>query len=273
MASNPELPKLKDPLFLKFSSGTTLKISIATSLVLLFLWWLATSQQWIKPLFLPSPGTVIERFALLVTDGFADSTLLDHSQASLYRVFSALFLACVTAIPIGILMATNDVFKGVLDPIIEFYRPLPPLAYLPLMIIWLGIGETAKIMLIFLAIFAPICLSTRAGVRSVDREKILAASSLGASKLQIILHIVIPGALPEILTGIRVGIGFGWTTLVAAEMVAATAGLGFMVLNAKDFLATDVVITGIFVIGFIAYGFDLFMRLLETWLVPWKGKS
>ena len=170
-------------------------------------------------------------------------------------------------------MGVNDVVKGVLDPVIEFYRPLPPLAYLPLMIIWLGIGETAKIALIFLAIFAPVCLSTRAGVKSVAREKILAASTLGARPMQIIWHVVIPGALPEILTGIRVGIGFGWTTLVAAEMVAATAGLGFMVLNAKDFLATDVVVSGILVIGLIAYGFDVLMRFLEKWWVPWKGKA
>ena len=102
---------------------------------------------------------------------------------------------------------------------------------------------------------------------------ILAAATLGASRFQIIRHIVLPGAMPEILTGLRVGIGFGWTTLVAAEMVAATAGLGFMVLNAKDFLATDVVLTGILVIGGIAYGFDMIMRLLERWLVPWKGRD
>ncbi len=266
------MSELKDPLMLKFSQRTTFVISLVTTLILLSLWWFVTANGWIKPLFLPSPLAVFNKFVSLMQDGFANSTLWEHAQASLFRVFTAFGLACLTAIPIGILMGTNDFFKGVLDPMIEFYRPLPPLAYLPLMIIWLGIGELAKIVLIFLAVFAPICLSTRAGVRSVAREKILAASTLGASKAQIIWHIVLPGALPEILTGMRVGIGFGWTTLVAAEMVAATAGLGFMVLNAKDFLATDVVITGIFVIGFIAYGFDLLMRLLERWLVPWKGQ-
>jgi taurine transport system permease protein len=158
-----------------------------------------------------------------------------------------------------------------LDPLIEFYRPLPPLAYLPLVIIWLGIGELAKVVLIFLAVFAPICLNTRAGVRAVPREQLLAAASLGASRMQLIRHVVLPAALPEILTGMRVGIGFGWTTLVAAEMVAAESGLGFLVLNAKDFLATDVVIAGIFVIGVIAYGFDLALRWVEAKVVPWKG--
>ncbi len=264
---------MKDPLYFKLAPRQTLMISAITSVLVIALWAVATLSGWIKPLFLPSPVAVLQRIQQLFVEGFANSTLIEHTWASLFRVFGAFFLACITAIPIGIFMGINDMFKGILDPLIEFYRPLPPLAYLPLIIIWLGIGEMAKIVLIYLAIFAPVCLSTRAGVRSVAREKVLAASTLGASRLQIIRHIVIPGALPEILTGIRVGIGFGWTTLVAAEMVAATAGLGFMVLNAKDFLATDVVVSGIFVIGLIAYGFDLLMRGLERWWVPWKGKG
>lgn len=264
---------VKDPLFRHFPPRRTLIISLLTSLVILGLWWLVTAMGWVKPLFLPAPGQVFERLLDLFTTGFAGSTLTEHAQASLFRVFSAFALACLTAIPIGLLMGIHDLAKGILDPIIEFYRPLPPLAYLPLIIIWLGIGETAKVVLIYLAVFAPICLSTRAGVRSVAREKILAAATLGASKFQILRHVVLPGAMPEILTGMRVGIGFGWTTLVAAEMVAATAGLGFMVLNAKDFLATDVVLTGILVIGAIAYAFDMCMRLLEKWLVPWKGQD
>lgn len=264
--------RVEDPLFKRYPRRTTLIISLVTTLLLLALWWTTTAFGWVKPLFLPSPQTVIERIGDLSTSGFADATLWEHARASLWRVFGAFVLAVLTAVPIGIVMGIHDFAKGVLDPVIEFYRPLPPLAYLPLIIIWLGIGETAKVVLIYLAMFAPICLSTRAGVRAVAREKILAAATLGAAKWQIVWHIVLPGALPEILTGMRVGIGFGWTTLVAAEMVAATAGLGFMVLNAKDFLATDVVIAGIFVIGFVAYGFDLLMRWLEGKLVPWKGR-
>ncbi len=264
---------VKDPLFRVYPAKKTFIISLVTSLLLLGLWWLVTAMGWVKPLFLPSPGQVLSKLIELCSIGFANATLWEHAQASLLRVFSAFALACLTAIPIGIFMGIHDLVKGILDPVIEFYRPLPPLAYLPLVIIWLGIGETAKIVLIYLAVFAPVCLSTRAGVRSVAREKILAAATLGATRAQIIRHIVLPGALPEILTGLRVGIGFGWTTLVAAEMVAATAGLGFMVLNAKDFLATDVVLTGILVIGGIAYGFDMIMRMLEKWLVPWKGQE
>jgi taurine transport system permease protein len=169
-------------------------------------------------------------------------------------------------------MGVSRVARGLFDPIIEFYRPLPPLAYLPLVIIWLGIGEFPKIFLIFLAIFAPMAISARAGVRSVSTEQIHAAYAMGATRQQVIWHVILKAALPEIFTGMRIGIGVGWTTLVAAEMVAAERGLGFMVLNSAQFLASDAVIMGIIVIGLFAFGFDLIVRYLERIMIPWKGK-
>jgi taurine transport system permease protein len=162
--------------------------------------------------------------------------------------------------------------RGIFDPPIEFYRPLPPLAYLPLVVIWFGIDEASKVILIYLACFAPLALSARAGVRSVSIEQIHAAYSMGATRRQVVWHVVMPAATPEILTGMRIAIGFGWTTLVAAEMVAANAGLGQMVLNASNFLRTDIVVMGIIVIGVVAYGFDLLMRFIERAVVPWKGR-
>jgi taurine transport system permease protein len=252
--------------------GASALISLLTVLALLGSWWLITAFGYIKPLFLPSPAAVVAQFLDVATDGFGGSTLLEHTLWSLYRVFAAFLLACLTAIPIGIGMGVNRVLRGVFDPPIEFYRPIPPLAYLPLIIIWFGIGDLGKVVLIYLAVFAPLALNARAGVRSVSLEQIHAAYSLGASRLQVIRHVILPAALPEILTGMRIGIGFGWTTLVAAEMVAATAGLGYMVLNAAEFLRSDVVIMGIVVIGALAYLFDLLMRRIERALVPWKGR-
>jgi taurine transport system permease protein len=252
--------------------GRSFMVSTITVLALFLLWWVATHFGWIPPLFLPSPEAIVLRFAKVLEEGFAGASLWEHTWASLVRVFGAFFLACAIAIPIGIGMGVNRLLRGIFDPLIEFYRPIPPLAYLPLTIIWLGIGESQKIVLIFLAIFAPMALSTRAGVRSVAIEQIHAAYSMGASRAQIIRHIILPAALPEILTGMRIGIGFGWTTLVAAEMVAASAGLGYMVLSGSEFLVTEVVILGILIIGAIAYVFDLGMRWLERTLVPWKGK-
>jgi taurine transport system permease protein len=139
------------------------------------------------------------------------------------------------------------------------------------MIIWFGIGETSKVLLIFLSVFAPVALGARSGVRSAAIEQIHAAYSFGATRWQVLRHVILPAAMPEILTAMRIGIGFGWTTLVAAEMVAATRGIGYMVLSASQFLQTAVVIMGIVVIAGIAYLFDLLMRLIERKVVPWKG--
>lgn len=252
--------------------GNSGMISLVTALVLIGSWFLVTGMGWVKPLFLPSPFAVYDKFILALTDGVANSTLIQHTMASLGRVLGAFVLACVTAIPVGIMMGMSRVVRGLFDPVIEFYRPLPPLAYLPLVIIWLGIGELPKVFLIFLAIFAPMAIAARAGVRSVSTEQIHAAYAMGASQRQVISHVIMKAALPEIFTGMRIGIGVGWTTLVAAEMVAAHRGLGFMVLNAAQFLASDIVIMGIIVIGVFAFAFDLFIRYLERVLIPWKGR-
>lgn len=253
-------------------NGSSGWLSLLTVVALFALWQVATSAGWVKPLFLPSPEAVWQQFIEVSQEGFADNTLLTHIGWSALRVFGAFALALLTAVPIGIMMGVNRIARGIFDPIVEFYRPLPPLAYLPLVVIWMGIGEGSKVLLIYLAMFAPLALSARAGVRSVAIEQIHAAYSMGASRRQVLLHVIMPAALPEILTGMRIAIGFGWTTLVAAEMVAATAGLGFMVLSASKFMVTDVVVMGILVIGFMALLFDLAMRWLERRWVPWKGK-
>jgi taurine transport system permease protein len=253
--------------------GSSLWMSIVSSLAMLLLWWVATHSGWIKPLFLPKPETIWLAFKQAVAGDLDNHTLLVHFGWSMYRVFSAFLLAVIIGIPVGIAMGVSRIARGIFDPPIEFYRPLPPLAYLPLMIIWFGIGEGAKIMLLFLAIFAPVALAARAGVKSVSQEQIQAALSMGASQRQVVQHVILPGALPEILVGLRIGMGVGWTTLVAAEMVAADAGLGKMVYNASNFLRTDVVILGIIVIGVVAYLFELLMRWIERRAVPWRGKA
>ena len=253
--------------------GPSTLISVVTVAALFALWWIATHFGWIRDIFLPTPEKIVTSFAdAWKGDIQGGRPLLEHFWASLMRVFAAFLLAVVTAIPAGIGMGVSRIARGIFDPPIEFYRPLPPLAYLPLIVIWFGIEETAKVILIYLACFAPLAMAARAGVKSVMIEQINAAYSMGASKWQVIWHVVIPAAMPEIFTGMRIAIGFGWTTLVAAEMVAATTGLGQMVLNASNFLRTDVVIMGIVVIGGVAYLFDLLMRYVERAVVPWKGK-
>ncbi|WP_116136509.1 taurine ABC transporter permease TauC [Trinickia diaoshuihuensis] len=247
-------------------------ISAGTVAALVFLWWLSTRFGWIAPLFLPSPGQVVHQFQVVSTRGYMDATLGQHLWASLQRILAAFGAALATAIPCGVLIGRSRIARGVLDPLIEFYRPIPPLAYLPLIVIWFGIGEFAKALLIYLAIFAPIATSTANGVRNVDVAKLRAAQALGASNGQLIRYVVLPHALPDVLSGTRIGLGVGWSTLVAAELIAATRGLGFMVQSASQYLATDVVLVGILVIAFIAFALELGLRALQRRLVPWSGR-
>jgi taurine transport system permease protein len=254
-------------------AGKTARISIVTILLLLALWWAATGLHLVPPLFLPTPGEVVTQFVAIAQDGYANATLWQHLSASLSRISIAAAIALALAVPIGLVMGLNRWAKGIFDPPIEFYWPLPPLAYLPLMIIWLGIGELSKVTLLALAMFAPICLSAQAGVRSVPLERVNTALSLGATRWQLFRYIVLPSALPEILTGFRIALGVGWGTLVAAELIASTRGIGYMIMSASNFLATDVVFVGIAVIAAWAFVFSYALRWFEAVLVPWKGKS
>jgi taurine transport system permease protein len=254
-------------------SLSTRWISGLTLVVLLALWWAVTASGLIEPLFLPSPAAVLQKAWLLATSGYMDSTLWQHLGASLGRIGLALGFAVLTAIPVGIAIGHSRIARGVLDPLIEFYRPIPPLAYLPLIVIWCGIGELSKVLLIYLAIFAPIAIATATGVRTVDPTRLRAAQSLGATRSQLIRHVIVPSALPDILTGVRIGLGVGWSTLVAAELIAATSGLGFMVQSAAQFLVTDVVVLGILVIALIAFAMEMGLRALQRKLVPWHGQA
>ncbi|TGQ04931.1 MULTISPECIES: ABC transporter permease subunit [unclassified Mesorhizobium] len=254
------------------ASTSTFGISLVTLTGLIALWFLAARFGWASPLFLPSPADVLTQFGAVAADGYANGTLLDHALASLGRIAAALGVGIFVGIPLGLLMGLNRWVKGIFSVPIDLYWGLPPLAYLPLLIIWLGIGETSKIVLLSLSTFAPICFAAQAGVRSVPVERINAALSLGASRLQLFTSIVLPSALPEILTGLKIAIGAGLSTLVAAELIAAQSGLGYMIMSAANFLATDVVFVGLIVIAVLAFAFTSGMRWLEHRLIPWKGK-
>ncbi len=255
------------------ASGQGRKWSIVSILALLITWVVICELEVVPPLFWPSPMAVLEKFYMIAVEGYRGHTLFGHFAISLYRVMSGFLLGCFFGVLLGITMGLSSIVRGLFDPIIELYRPVPPLAYIPIIIIWMGIGDSGKIMLLFLATFAIMVINARSGVHSVTVEKIHAAYSLGATRWQVLRHVILVNALPEIFTGMRVSMGVCWATLVAAEMVAATAGIGWMVLNAARYLRTDIVIMGVIVMGVIGYGFDLIMRLMERKLIPWRGKT
>ncbi len=226
-----------------------------------------------QPLYLPSPDAVFMRFIDLIRDGYKNTPLYEHVGYSLFRVIAGFFFGSLVGIPLGYAMGLSGWFRGWFDPIVEFMRPVPPLALIPLVIIWFGIGETGKVVLLFLAALWIMAIAARAGVAGVNISKIRAAYSLGASKSQIMRHVIVPNSLPEIFTGARVAMGVCWGTVVAAELVAAQKGVGMMIMNASRFSQTDIVIVGIIIIGAIGFGIDVLMRLAERYLVPWKGQS
>ncbi len=226
-----------------------------------------------EALFLPPPEAVWKRFMTLNAEGYQNIGLWENVFWSLIRVVIGFALGCIFGIPLGFAMGLNSWMRGWFNPIVEFMRPVPPLALIPLIIIWFGIGEEGKISLLFLAALWIMTIAARAGVSGVSISKVHAAYSLGASKTQILMRVILPNSLPEIFTGARVAMGVCWGTVVAAELVAAEKGAGKMIIAASKFQLTDIVIIGIIIIGVIGYGIDVLMRIAENKLVPWKGKG
>jgi taurine transport system permease protein len=232
------------------------------------------SKGWqMEPIWLPAPEAVFTRVGEIASEGFRGSTLWEHLGYSLFRVIVGFFFGALVGIPLGYAMGLSNWFRGWFDPIVEFMRPVPPLALIPLVIIWAGIGETGKIILLFLAALWIMAIAARSGVSGVKISKVHAAYSLGASKAQIMRYVIVPNSLPEIFTGARVAMGVCWGTVVAAELVAAEQGAGMMIMVASKFQNTDIVIMGIILIGIIGFGIDMLMRWAERSLVPWKGKG
>lgn len=263
--------QIKFPKFM--TKNLSLLMSLGSISTIILLWFGISALHLVPELFLPSPSAVWQKFVIVSQEGFMKATLWQHLAESISRVLTALIAAIVIGVPVGLWMGLNKWVRAVLDPLVELLRPIPPLAYLPLLVIWFGIGETTKVLLIFFSILAPVIISSAHGVLSHQKNRERAALSLGATHLQVLKYVILPTALPHILTGIRIGLGVGWSTLVAAELVAADRGIGFMVQSAAQFLITDIVVLGIIVIAMVAVSFELFLRWLQKQLAPWYGQQ
>lgn len=247
-------------------------ISFITWIVILILWFVLTNANLVSSRKLPSPQKVAGTMADIFLHGYNFIPFWHHLGISIYRLLLSTVLSIVIAIPLGLLSGYYARFQAVINSIVNFYRPLPPLAYYTLLIVWLGIDEESKVMLLFLASFAPIYLSSAAAVSRVSDSYLRGAKTFGANKWQIFKTVVFPASLPEIFVGIRTAVGVAYTTLVSAEMVAAKAGIGWMVLDAYKYLKTDVVFAGIIVMGISGLLIDGMLRLLERKFVFWTGK-
>ena len=248
-------------------------ISVGSVAIFLAVWQLATTQKWVDPLLLPSLTDIGLTAEELLADGYRQVPLWQHIAISLARALSAFAVAIVLGIPLGLLMGMSAGLSAVLSPFVQFLRPLPKIALIPLAVVWLGIGEASKFFLIFIATFLSVVVGATAAVERIGQARIRVAQTLGATKSQIFLRVVLPDALPDLFTATRLSIGIGWTSLIAAEMIAASSGLGWMVINASSYLRTDIVMLGILLLGSTGYLLDSLLLGLQRLFVPWAGKE
>jgi len=248
-------------------------VGIATVAGALAIWSLAAWLQVVSPTFLPSPLAVWQALVAAEINGYRGHTLLVHTGYSLFRVLTGFVAAVVLGVPVGLLMGRHNIVHAAIDPFIEFFRPLPPLGYYMLLVLWLGIGEASKIALLFLSGFPVMVVSAASAVRGIQEDRLRVARSLGLSERQVFWSVILPATLPALFTAARLTVGVTFGSLVAAEIVAATSGLGFLILNSSQYLRTNYVFMGIVVIGLIAVVLDRLTLALEKLFVPWAGKA
>ncbi len=243
-----------------------LAINVLAVAVVLSLWWAATALGWIAPIFLPSPGDVLHagRIALMRGD------LLTDAAVSARRVFLGFALAALVAVPLGIVMAVWRPAKAVMDPFVSLLRPLPSITWIPLSILWLGIGELQKVAIVFMGSWIYILLYTYESTRRVDPLLLRAARNLGAKDLALMREIILPGALPGIISGLKITLAISWSCVLTAEMIAAQNGLGALIWQAKDWGNLPLVLVGMLCISLTVLVADWLALRLEWLLLPWE---
>lgn len=239
---------------------------LISPLVLLVLWQVLSSAGVVSDKTLASPAQVVSA----ATELWSDCSLQDALAVSLQRVLLGVVLGIAVAVLLGVLAGFSRVVELAIDPPIQMLRTVPFLGLIPLFIIWFGIGEQPKVFLVTLGVMFPLYLNLFAGIRSIDGKLIEAAETLGLSKFQLATHVVLPGALPQALTGLRLSLGVAWLALIVAEQINADAGLGYLVNNARIYFRIDIVIFGLLVYAFLGLATDAIVRALEGRLLTWR---
>ena len=246
-------------------------LSLAVVAAAFAAWELIAALQLVPTDLLPGPGTVAATFVDILRNGYRETTLAQDVLSTLTRCGAGFLLACATGVPLGLLMGYRAKVGSAIDPIVQFMRPLPPLSYLVLLILWLGTGNASKIALLFLSAFPIIASSAMAGVRSVHQQKLQVARSLGANEWQVFRFVILPSALPLIFTGARIALAVAFSTVVAAELMAATDGLGWMVFSASHFLRNDVIMMAIILLGVLGMLLNRVVLTLDRMVIHWRG--
>jgi NitT/TauT family transport system permease protein len=246
-----------------------LYVLIATASFALWIitWWAVTALGLVDPLFLPGPGAVLRRFWAWLRDG----ELLQDAGISTFRVMAGFFASAIMALPLGLFIGAYQPVRAFFEPLLEFARYLPAVAFVPVVLLWTGIGEASKITVIWIGTFFQMVIMLSEDVARVPLPQIEAARTLGASGREVVLLVLLRSAMPGMFDTLRITLGWAWTYLVVAELVAANSGLGYAILKAQRFLQTDRIFVGIIVIGLIGLGTDQLLRWVHRRLFPWAG--
>jgi NitT/TauT family transport system permease protein len=240
--------------------------SVAVIAIVVAVWWVAVVAT--GSVIFPTPWQVVTGAVELIEDG----TLFEHIGASLLRVGAGFLLAVVVGVPLGLWMGWVRFAHDTLNPIFQMLRPISPIAWIPIAILWFGVGDASPIYLIFISSVFPMIVQTTAGVHTIEQRYLRAAENFGVSRTTLFSRVVIPAVLPQIITGMRIGLGVAWLVVVAAEMIALRSGLGYLIIDSRNAgNRYDLVIAGMIIIGLIGLLLDFAMRLLEGLkLVRWR---
>jgi ABC-type nitrate/sulfonate/bicarbonate transport system permease component len=246
-------------------------LSTVSVILTIAVWFSLTSlARVIPPAFLPPPQNIVTDFFRILKNAYVGHTLIGHTLVSLQIVLGGFFLAVAIGIPLGIMMGWFKRIEAIVDPIFQLIRPIPPLAWIPLSLLWFGIGFKSKIFVIWLSAFVPCVINSYTGIRLTEPLLVKAALGLGVKKQRDLLReVAIPSSLPVILGGVRIGLGSAWMTLVAAELLASDAGLGYMMQMARRALEPSVIILGMLIIGILGALMARGLRALEKRICPW----
>jgi len=242
-------------------------IAAASFALGLILWWTVTALKLVDPLFLPGPGAVVRRFISWLIDG----DLINDAGISIFRVTAGFLLSAVMALPLGLVIGAYRPVRAFFEPLLEFARYLPAVAFVPMVLLWAGIGEASKIAVIWIGTFFQMVIMLSEDVSRVPMPQIEAARTIGAADREVVALVLLRSAMPAMFDTLRITLGWAWTYLVVAELVAANSGLGYAILKAQRFLQTDRIFVGIIVIGLIGLGCDQILRWIHRLAFPWAG--
>jgi ABC-type nitrate/sulfonate/bicarbonate transport system permease component len=238
----------------------------------LALWCLGSYTGFINPEFLTPPWELWSQFVLMAKEGYAGTPLFEHFYISLFRTLAGFALAILIGVPMGLLMGMSPIIHFIFNPLISLLRPIPTIAYIPLVILWFGIGEGSKIVIIFLSAFLFIVLSTYQGVLQIPEGYKRVALNLGANSWDMFFRVILPCSAPSIMTGIKISLAISWAVVVAAELIAAQEGLGYLISDGSVFFRLPVVYVGVILIGIVGFTLESVVTKIETSVVHWRGK-